>query len=67
MTHEYYRVYASGLHSRTLEVDDDALARLIAFNTVMRFGCAQYVDGRCVYHGYLTVDEAARHERQVAV
>ena len=62
MSHKYFRVYKDGSKSQTIEFEDDEdgreeLEETIEYNRVMRFGCAQFVDGKCVYNGYLTDEE----------
>lgn len=33
------------------ELTTEEKEELVAYNRVMRFGCAQFVDGKCVYLG----------------
>ena len=60
----YFRAYKNGTRSPVIEAEREALEGLIAFNKVMRFGCAQFLDGKCVYPGYLTPEEIAKVEQQ---
>ena len=41
----------------------------VAYNKVLRFGCAQFVDGKCVYEGHVSKEiiaavEAAEKEKR---
>lgn len=54
----YYRVYKNGDKSPTIVLDtQQEVDALVAYNRVMRFGCAQFVNGDCVYAGYLNEEE----------
>jgi hypothetical protein len=54
----YYRVYKNGSRSELVVLDTlQEVEALVAYNKVMRFGCAQLVDGECVYKGYLSEEE----------
>ena len=61
------RVYADG-SKRTLserafhEEYDSSVKRWIDFNQLHRFGCGLFVDGCCVYKGYLRDDEVEKVE-----
>ncbi len=65
--HEYFRVYKNGQHSRHLMLDEATVAQHIEYNNVWRFGCAQFVDGKCVSLGYLTTEEVLAIENQHAL
>jgi hypothetical protein len=58
MSFKYFRVYKSGEKSPTRVFESEKeLRELIEYNTVMRFGCAQFLDGKCIYEGYLTPED----------
>jgi len=54
---KYFRVYKSGTKSVTIELEQKECDELVKHNSVMRFGCAQFVDGQCIYKGYLDDQE----------
>jgi len=57
---KYFRVYKDGSKSPTIVIEEKEAKELIEYNKVMRFGCAQFADGKCVYRGYLTVGEVVK-------
>ncbi len=61
-THTCYRVYPSGDRSPSIVMSTHEMLEWRTYNETLRFGCAQYVDGKCVYPGSLSVEEAKKHE-----
>ena len=49
--HLYFRVYPNGDRSTHLRLSESEKDELVEHNKIMRFGCAQFVDGRCVFEG----------------
>lgn len=43
MTHHYFRVYPNGDRAKALQLTTEEKDELVAYNEVMRFGCAQFV------------------------
>jgi len=43
--------------SSPLQLDEDEFKELFESNKVLRFGCAQFYKGVCVYPGYLSQDK----------
>lgn len=54
----YFRVYPNDDRSAVLHLTDEETKAVEAYNRRYRPGCAQYVNGKCVYRGYLSVEEA---------
>lgn len=54
--HRYFRVYPNGDRSTPIFLTTGEKEELVAFNRVMRFGCAQFVDGKCVYPANIPKD-----------
>lgn len=58
-----WRRYPNGDRSPTLILAIiDEVDEWRRFNSVMRFGCAQFVDGRCVFRGYLSEEQVRELE-----
>ena len=51
MTHHYFRVYPNGDRAKAIHLTTKEKDELVGYNKVVRFGCAQFVDGKCVYEG----------------
>lgn len=49
------RVYNNGDEVIQAVAKDD-LSNHIEYNTIMRFGCALFIDGQCIHNGYLDKD-----------
>jgi len=69
VTHHYFRVYPNGDRAKALQLTTKEKDDLVAYNKVVRFGCAQFVDGKCVYQGFVTKEiikavEAAEKEKR---
>lgn len=69
MTHHYFRVYPNGDRAKALQLSTKEKYELVEYNKVMRFGCAQFVDGKCVYEGHVSKEiieavEAAEKEKR---
>ena len=67
MTHRYFRVYPNGDRAKAIQLTTQGKDELVAYNKVLRFGCAQFVDGKCVYEGRVSKEiieavEAAEKE-----
>jgi hypothetical protein len=57
LTHTCFRVYNSGNQSEPLTLTPTEMKEWSEYNQTWRFGCAQFVDGQCVYLGYLKPDQ----------
>lgn len=69
VTHHYFRVYPNGDRAKALQLTTEEKDELVAYNEVIRFGCAQFVDGKCVYEGCVSKEiieavEAAEKEKR---
>jgi predicted Co/Zn/Cd cation transporter (cation efflux family) len=62
MNHVTIGVYASGSYKVNVVKPED-LSEHIAYNKVMRFGRALFVDGTCVNPGYLDEDQVKEWEK----
>lgn len=67
--HQSVRVYNSDTKEDPIRtyngVAPEDLKEHIGYNTTMRPGCALFIDGKCVYEGYLTKERCERIERQL--
>jgi hypothetical protein len=63
--HDYYRLYASGAVSNSLTLSMSEVLDHIDYNKRLRPGCAQFVDGECVYGG-ISVSEALISQHEAA-
>ena len=57
MSLPYYRIYRDLSRSDTIQVAPEEVADLIFYNRFYRPGCAQVLDGKVVYRGYLSAAE----------
>lgn len=64
--HVIFRVYGNLSRSVPLWCTPEELAEWREYNELWRFGCAQFVDGKCVYRGYLKDSEIADIEASEA-
>ena len=69
MTHHYFRVYPNGDRAKAIQLTTEEKDKLVEYNKVLRFGCAQFVDGKCVYEGHVSKEiiaavEAAEKEKR---
>lgn len=53
----YYRIYRDLSESRPIYISPEESDDLIRFNRRYRPGCAQVLDGKVVYRGYLSAAE----------
>ena len=60
-----FRVYASGIKSTSLDLTEQEKTEWIEYNQVFRFGCAMFVDGKCVYTGYFHKEQTLVLEHQI--
>ena len=65
MIHHTMGVYSDGSRKHN-GVDSEHLQVHIDYNKTMRFGRALFVDGKCVYKGYLSQEECDAIEREWA-
>lgn len=54
----YYRIYPNLSRSAVLNLTDIEVKEVEAYNRRYRPGCAQFLNDRCIYRGYLTVEQA---------
>lgn len=69
MTHHYFRVYPNGDRAKALQLTTEEKDDLVEHNKKWRGGCAQFVDGKCVYEGHVSKEiiaavEAAEKEKR---
>lgn len=61
-----FRMYPNSSISIPGTLDEEGLKLWKEYNRVMRFGCAQFVDGICVYDGNCNDDDISDMECAVA-
>lgn len=69
MTHHYFRVYPNGDRAKAIQLTTKEKDALVEYNEKFRGGCAQFVDGKCVYEGCVSKEiieavEAAEKEKR---
>lgn len=64
MNHITVGVYKNGDYKINV-VREEHLEDHILYNTTMRFGRALFVDGKCIYDGYLTPSECDAWEAKM--
>ena len=65
MNHVTIGVYKNGQYKVNI-VREEHLENHIEYNKTMRFGRALFVDGKCVYKGYLTDEEVSIWTEKIA-
>ncbi len=61
-SHTCFRAYPNGDRAKPIVLSTYEMLEWRKYNETFRFGCAQYVDGKCVYKGNLSDEEAKKHE-----
>lgn len=63
--HASVGVYSNGEYIVNI-VRDEHLQSHIEYNTTFRFGRGLFIDGKCVYRGYLSEEKAKEWEEKIA-